>query len=164
MLQTNDIALNSHPNRQRSTSNEPTAIESPDPSPREGGRPLERVSNRPHHVIYRVIAGLALWFVLSAWMFFGSANHMELILAMVCVLFIMAIGVPYTLWRVGERAPRLETTDQPAESFATWTKSEFATWIGHQKSSTAAVEIMLPFAAVAIGITALGIVFDWAAR
>jgi hypothetical protein len=58
----------------------------------------------------------------------------------------------------------LETTDQPAESFATWTKSEFATWTGHQKSATAAVEIVLPFAAVAIGITALGIVFDWAAR
>jgi hypothetical protein len=45
-------------------------------------------------VIYRVIVALALWFVLSAWMFFGSANHMGLILAMVCVLFIMAIGVP----------------------------------------------------------------------
>jgi hypothetical protein len=164
VLQTNDIALNSHPNRQRSTSNEPTAIESPDPSPRELGRPLERVSNHPHHVIYRVIVALALWFVLSAWMFFGSGNHMGLILAVVCVLFIMAIGVPYTLWRVGKSAPRSETTDQPAESFATWTKSEFATWIGHQKSATAAIEIMLPFAAVAVGITALGIVFDWAAR
>jgi hypothetical protein len=160
--QTDDIALKSRMDRRRSTRIEPTAIESTDC--RQLARAAERVSNRAHSVIYKAILGFALLFVISAWTFFGKASHMGLILAIVCVLFIMAIGVPYALWRVGEIARRPETTDQPAESFAAWTESKFATWTGHQKSVTAAVEILLPFAAVAIGITALGIVFDWAAR
>jgi hypothetical protein len=112
-------------------------------------------------VIYRAIAGLALWFVLSAWMFFGSATHMGLILAIMCVLFIMATGVPYLLWRVGEVARRQQTrsADEPAEPFQAWIGGDFATWTGNQTSVTAAVEILLPIAAVAIGIMALGIVW-----
>ena len=86
---------------------------------------------------------------------------MGLILALVCVLFIMAIGVPFTLWRVGEKA-RTSEADRSAESFAAWTRGEFVTWTGRQRSVTAAIEMLLPIAAVAIGIMALGIVFELA--
>jgi hypothetical protein len=107
--------------------------------------------------------GLALWFVVSAWVFFGSAFHMGLILAIVCVLFIMAFGVPYILWRAGESARRSETnpTEQSPEPLGAWIRTDFGTWTGNQSSVTAAVEILLPIAAVAVGIMALGIV--WAA-
>jgi hypothetical protein len=123
---------------------------------------VQDVSNRPHPVIYKAIVGLELWFAASAWVFFGSAPHMGLILAIVTTLFIMAIGIPFVLWRVGERARRSETrpADQPAEPFPAWIEGEFATWTGHQRSVTAAIEILLPIAAVAIGITALGVVFE----
>jgi hypothetical protein len=102
-----------------------------------------------------------LWFVISASIFFGSAIHRGLILAIVCVLFIMAVGVPYVLWRVGEtaRGTQKPSADETAEPFQAWLGSDFATWTGNQTSVTAAVEILLPIAAVAIGIMVLGIVW-----
>jgi hypothetical protein len=114
-------------------------------------------------VIYKAIAGLALSFVVSAWVFFGRALHMGLILAIVCVLFTMAIGVPFILWRAGERARRSETKPAapPTEPFGAWIRRDFSTWTGNQTAETATVEILLPIVAVAIGIMALGIV--WAA-
>ena len=105
------------------------------------------------------MVGLALSFVVSAWVFFGSAAHMGLILAIVCVLFIMAIGIPHILWRAGEK--ETNPTEQARTAFGAWIRSDFATWTGNQTSVTAAVEILLPITAAAVGIMALGIV--WAA-
>jgi hypothetical protein len=103
--------------------------------------------------------GLALSFVVSAWVFFGSASHMGLILAVVCVPFIMSIGIPLILWRTGESEAK--PTEQARTALGAWIRSDFATWTGNQTSVTAAVEILLPIAAAAVGIMALGIV--WAA-
>jgi hypothetical protein len=41
-----------------------------------------------------------------------------------------------------------------------WLQGEFTTCLGYEKGSAAAAEMLLPIAAVALGITALGIVFD----
>lgn len=162
MLQTDDTVSRPAADRSPSTGVGPAAIKSARQGPHRPARSVQRVSNRPHPVIYKAMAGLVLWFTASAWLFFGSAPHMGLILAIVATLFIMAIGIPFMLWRVGERARSSETrsADQPAEPFAAWIASEFATWTGHQGSVTAAIEILLPIAAVAIGITALGVVFE----
>jgi hypothetical protein len=46
-------------------------------------------------------------------------------------------------------------------AFGAWMRSEFATLTGHQESITAAIEILLPIAAVAIGLMALGVVFEF---
>jgi hypothetical protein len=54
-----------------------------------------------------------------------------------------------------ESAPLAET-----KAFVWWLRGKFSTWTDQEKGSTAAVEILLPFAAVALGITALGIVLD----
>jgi hypothetical protein len=48
----------------------------------------------------------------------------------------------------------------PAESLGTWLRGQFATWTDQEKGSTAALEILLPLAAVAFGFTALGIVLE----
>ncbi len=127
------------------------------------------VTDRLHPRIYAIIAGLALWFVFSAWWFFGGAGYIELALAVMTGVFVMALGIPFTLWQAGVKARKRdaaqETTEehpaseQPAESLGTWIEGQFDTWTGQQTSATAAVEILLPIAAVALGIMAMGIVF-----
>ena len=105
MLQINHRALKSRPPPSDSTGTGLTAIRSECQGPQTPVRSAERVSNRPHSAIYKTMVGLALSFVVSAWVFFGSASHMGLILAIVCVLFIMAIGIPHILWRAAKWKP-----------------------------------------------------------
>jgi hypothetical protein len=87
---------------------------------------------------------------------------------MVSVLVFMAIVIPAALWRTNVRAARRsaaeadasENVTQPPPPLGTWLQGEFATWTDREKGSLAAVEILLPLAAVAFGLTALGIVLD----
>jgi hypothetical protein len=69
------------------------------------------------------------------------------------------------LWRAGVAARRRnaepgEAGETPSETLATWLRGRFDTWTDIERPSTAAVEILLPLAAVAFGLTALGIVFQ----
>ena len=111
-------------------------------------------------------AGLLIWFVIAAWLLFGGAGYIELALTMVSVLVFMAIAIPLALWRTNRTAQRLggslHATEQASDSLNTWLRGRFATWTDQEKGSTAAIEVLLPLAAVAFGITALGIVFDLA--
>jgi hypothetical protein len=127
-------------------------------------RRTPRITDGLHPLMYMIIGGLALWFVLSAWVFFGGAGYIELALTVVSMVLFMAFAIPFTLWRAGVKARK---TDRPPgageelpESFGTWIEGEFDTWTGPQTSATAAAEILLPIAAVALGIMALGIVFE----
>ena len=45
-----------------------------------------------------------------------------------------------------------------------WTAAEFDVWQGRRKGLNAIVEILLPLAAVAIGMTVFGVVFHFAAH
>jgi len=44
-------------------------------------------------------------------------------------------------------------------SFHDWKTGDFAVWGGKLRSTHAAIDMLLPLAAVAFGLTALGIVF-----
>jgi hypothetical protein len=70
------------------------------------------------------------------------------------------------LWRTNLTARRSadssRAAEQASDAFGEWLRGRFATWTDQQRGSTAAIEILLPLAAVAFGITALGIVFDLA--
>lgn len=107
-----------------------------------------------------------IWFVIAAWLLFGGAGYIALALAMISVLVFMTIAIPLALWRTHLAAQRLgggsDAAEQEAETLGKWLGGRFATWTDQQRASTAAVEILLPLAAVALGITALGIVFDLA--
>jgi hypothetical protein len=111
-------------------------------------------------------AGLLIWFVVAAWLLFGGAGYIELVLTMVSVLVFMALAIPLALWRTNQTAQRLDGSPRPAEQTSEtldkWLRGRFVTWTDREKGSTAAIEILLPLAAVAFGITALGIVFDLA--
>jgi len=107
------------------------------------------------------VAGLLIWFVIAAWLLFGGSDYIDLALTMVSVLVFMAIAVPFALWRANATARRSDTAsaERNSESLGAWLEGQFVTSTDEEKGSTAAIEILLPLAAVAFGITALGIVF-----
>jgi type VI protein secretion system component VasK len=138
-----------------------------------------RVYDELHPLVHKAAAGLLIWFVVAAWLLFsGGAAYLDLALAMVSMLVFMALAIPTMLWRAGAaarrsrdaaegaRADAAEEADEPAETspttFSAWLRGRFATWTDVEKPSTAAIEVLLPLAAVAFGLTAIGIVFQLA--
>jgi len=129
-------------------------------------RPQRRVSDQLHPLIHLGVAGLLIWFVVAAWLLFGGSGYIDLALTMISVLVFMAIAIPLALLRASIRArPPDDASNgfgKSSESLSTWLHGYFATWTDQEKGSTAAIEILLPVAAVAFGITALGIVLELA--
>jgi hypothetical protein len=132
-------------------------------------------STELHPAVHMAAVALLVWFVAAAWLLFGGSGYIGLALAIVSVLAFMVIAIPVALWRAGAKArgPKKsgETASNesnaaggrdsnPDSSWAAWLRGDFSTWTGREKSSEAVVEILLPIAAVAVGITALGIVFN----
>jgi hypothetical protein len=109
-------------------------------------------------------AGLLVWFVVAAWLLFGGSDYIGLALAVITLLVSMTISIPLALWRTNRTAQgssvSSRATEQASEPLDTWMRGRFATRTDQQKGSMAAIEILLPLAAVAFGITALGIVFE----
>jgi hypothetical protein len=133
--------------------------------------PAHQVSDRLHPLVQKAAAGLLVWFVIAAWLLFGGAGYIDLALAMVSVLVFMAITIPWAIWRAGVAARRRDAAANGAEPeagdaspgpFTHWLHGRFATWTDEERPATAAVEVLLPLAAVAFGLTALGIVFQLA--
>jgi hypothetical protein len=123
----------------------------------------DKVSDQLHPAVHKAAAGLLIWFVVAAWMLFGGAGYIDLALAIVSVLVFMALAIPAALRRafvVAQRAEPADPAKEPSETFGAWLQGRFATWTDQAESSTASMEVLLPLAAVAFGITALGIVFQ----
>jgi hypothetical protein len=116
------------------------------------------VSGALHPLVYKAIAGLVLWYVLSVWILFSSSGYTELLFAMVTVLFFMAVAIPFALWLVWRQDRESDMPRGEGNSFRDWAHGEFETWQGRLNGANAAIEILLPIMAVAFGITAFGIV------
>lgn len=129
-------------------------------------RSPQDVSDRLHPRIHMAAAGLLIWFVIAAWLLFGGSGYIELALTMISVLVFMAMAIPLALWRTNQTARRSAGSSHAAErasdTLGKWLRGRFATWTDQERGLTAAVEVLLPLAAVAFGITALGIVFNLA--
>lgn len=126
-------------------------------------RSPDRVSDQLHPSVHKAAAGLLIWFVVAAWLLFGGAGYIDLALVIVSVLVFMALAIPAALRRayvVAHRGGPADPAKEPSETFGAWLQGRFATWTDQEESSTAAMEVLLPLAAVAFGITALGIVFQ----
>ena len=119
--------------------------------------------NRPvfdhiHPRIYASAVGLVVWYALSAWILFDRQDDIGLPLMMVSVLLLMAVLIPLALalvwrkYRPAEPAPG-------ATSFREWRAGDFAVWGTRLRASDAVIDLLLPLAAVAFGLTAIGIVF-----
>ncbi len=120
--------------------------------------------NRPvfdqlHPGIYGAAVGLVVWFALSAWVLFDRQSDIGLPLAMVSALLFIAVLLPWSLFLIWKRH-RMPHQRHPEEiSFRDWRAGDFAVWGSKLHGTDAAIDLLLPLAAVAFGLTALGIVF-----
>lgn len=120
--------------------------------------------NRPvfdglHPNVYKVAVGLVMMFAVAAWSLFDRRPDIELPLAMVSVLLFIAVLLPFSLlliWRK-HRPPSQRHPDQI--TYRDWSAGDFSVWGSRLRATHAAIDVLLPLAGVAFGLTAIGIVF-----
>jgi hypothetical protein len=112
-----------------------------------------------HPLIYRSMIGLTLWLVLSIWVFFNTGAYNGLTLAMITLFFVVLVAIPVVLWQTWQHNAPPSETRAPGESFRDWTSEEFVTWTGGLSGREAAIQVLLPIAAVSIGMTVFGLVY-----
>ena len=115
--------------------------------------------NGLHPYVYVAIAALAIWFVVAVWWSFASDGYTDFLLVVVSGFILTFVCFALVLSRVAQ-GDDADTGGEPAprRSFHHWASSEFDTWQYRLKGSNAAVEALLPIAAIAFGMTAIGIV------
>jgi hypothetical protein len=118
--------------------------------------------NRPapdslHPRVYQAMVGLLILYVLSVWLLIGDEPHNGLVYAVITGLFVIAIIVPFLLWRTWCR--NCAEKPGPSGAFRDWACREFDTCTGRARGSSAAVEALLPIAAVAVGMMVLALVY-----
>lgn len=113
--------------------------------------PRQRITDRLHPGVYLALAGAGLWYALSAWTFGGGA-YTDYLLAVVTGLIVITILIPVGMWRIWRNHARRTGSDEP---FRFWAASDLRIWQDRMKARNAAIEILLPVAAVAIGLLIL---------
>ena len=110
--------------------------------------------------VYMALVGFVLWMAIAAWGF-ASPDYADVTLTVVTGFLLVAIAIPFVLWRVA----RANGSDNkaPPQKLSDWASGQFETWQDRVKGSNAAAEILLPIAAAAVGMTAFAIVFHYAA-
>ena len=117
-----------------------------------------KISDSLHPLVNMAIIGLVLMFVAAVWMFFDSGPYEAWLDVVVTGLFVIAIAVPALLWLTWRRNAD-DARDDSHLSFRDWAVGEFGTLTGPVKGANATAEVLLPIAAVAVGMTVLGLVF-----
>ncbi len=115
-----------------------------------------------HPTVYKIVASLAVWFVLGAWIFAGGGMT-DYLLAIVSGVIFVTIGIP-SLLALAQRAHhgREETARGEGNRFGDWAAREVHIFTGPVKGKFAAIETMIPIAAVAIGMTVFGLIAHFA--
>jgi type VI protein secretion system component VasK len=115
------------------------------------------------------LVGLTLWFVLSVWEFAGD-GYADYLLAVVSGFILIVVALTSALWwqwwrhRRPDAAREDDAAQEDHESLRTWAAGDLDTWQDRLKGANAAIEMLLPIAAVAFGMTAFGIVLHFTAR
>jgi len=120
------------------------------------------VTDELHPRIYLAIVGLTVWMVLSIWALFSGSGYVGLIFAVVTLFFLIALGLPALIWLTWRRNTEAAEQGPSAEALHVWMMREFSTWTGELSGRAAAMQILLPIVAVALGMTIFGLVFAFA--
>ena len=116
------------------------------------------ISDSLHPLVNVAIIGFVLMFVVAMWMFFASDPYEAWLDVVVTGLFVIAIAIPALLWLTWRRnADGARNESHPR--FRDWAAGEFDTSTGSVKGANATAEVLLPIAAVAVGMALLGLVF-----
>jgi len=122
------------------------------------------VTSRAHPGIYAIVIALTVWFIAAAWSFAGGGVT-DYLLVVISGFLCVAIGLPLILFRVARARPSQQGRspqghEQPP--LRDWMRWRYDTWTERLSGSAAAVQILLPIAAAAIGMTAMGIIYRFA--
>jgi hypothetical protein len=124
------------------------------------------VTSRAHPGIYAIVIGLTIWFVAAAWSFIGSGVTDYLLFIVSGFLLCIGIGLPLILFRVARARPSLQgrSSSQGYEQppLRDWMHWRYDTRTERLMGSDAAAQILLPIAAAAVGMTAIGIAYHFA--
>jgi hypothetical protein len=119
---------------------------------------LDRLSTAtPHPFVYRAMIGFALWFVLAAWGFYAGRGYIGLALAVVTWLVGVAVALPTIFAGFRRRDYRQARI---TSSLRNWLSGDFESAMGRVRAALAMMEIFIPIAACAIGMTLFAIVRD----
>jgi hypothetical protein len=125
--------------------------------------PLNRPTNDElHPLVYRSIIGLTIWLVLSAWLLFSRGEYEGLTLSVITLFFVILVGIPVLLWLTWKHNVDPNEHHGYATPFAEWTSHPFESWTGSISGREAAIQMLLPIAAVAFGMTIFGLAFWFA--
>jgi hypothetical protein len=109
-------------------------------------------SDELHPAVYLGLIGAAAWFAIAIWGFAGD-GYADWLLVVVSGFVLIACAIPAILSRVGrDRASH-------CQKLRDWASGDFVTWTDRGRSRNAAIEILLPLGAAAVGMTAFAIVF-----
>jgi hypothetical protein len=112
-----------------------------------------------HPRVYGAAAGLVAWFLLSAWVLFDRGGDIALALGFVTLLLVVAVVLPWVLFEIWRRYRMPYEAHSREPSFHDWRAGSFSVWGARLHGTDAAIDVLLPLAAVAFGLTAIGIVF-----
>jgi hypothetical protein len=120
--------------------------------------PRDRPADGLHPYVYVGIAALVVWFVLAVWWSFAADGYADYILAIISGFILTFVSFALLLSRVSQGDDPAADDTTSRRSFRRWATREFDTWQYRLKAGNAAVEVLLPIAAIAFGMTAIGIV------
>jgi hypothetical protein len=118
------------------------------------------VTGRLHSRVYAALIALALWMALWAWSFVGSGET-DYILFIVTGFIVTVVTLQLILMRVrrADRTADNGNAKDGALSFQEWARGDFEAERGRLRAGEAALLILLPIAAAAIGMMTFGIEF-----
>jgi len=123
------------------------------------------VSDRLHPYVRRSIIALGLWLLASILLLFIGRGDAALVVTVAGAFILMVIVLGSALLHIGTRQQRMEGNSEAtgAPSFKDWLSGDFQVYQGSVTGKEAMTEILLPLAAVSLGMTAFGIVLHFVA-
>ena len=124
---------------------------------RELIRHNQPVTDKLHRKVYQAVIGLTLWFIVTAWLLFSGGADADSFLIILTAFFLIAMAIPLSIWivwsRQGPGAGR-----EAGVPLRDWLLGDFDTCQYRLRGTEAAIQVLLPIAAIAFGLTAFGLV------
>jgi len=119
----------------------------------------ERIgANRParlhvHRQVVRIALAAIAWTLAAVWILFSHSYYGPLLFGVVTLLVLMFVVLPWVLLRFGRGREA-----EPPVTFREWSDGRFETANGPIEARDAAIMILLLPAAIAVGMTAFGLI------
>ncbi len=86
----------------------------------------ETTNEALHRNVYRMLLGLAIWFVISIWLFFGGTNYIVLTLGVITFFLAFSVGIPTLLLKKFQESA--VEGEQPSHEHDRLSRKAFARW------------------------------------